>query len=205
MIKIAMASLAATSLVWASSTMCFKKDHVDPSTIESVPLEGGECKGEFSVAQMKEKGYNVKDIKITLGENGMDYMYIFAKETVILGGKNTQGGQALTKEQLKAYLYEIQEEEKIAQKKQEEMGDIALGKEIYTTQCVKCHGEKGEERAYNSARPLKDLSYEQVEEAIADYDLDRKEGQYAFLMKPYAAGLTEAKIKGIVTYLQSLK
>jgi cytochrome c553 len=205
MIKIAMVSLATTSIILASSTMCFKKDHVDPSTIESVPLNGGECKGQFSVAQMKERGYNVKDIKITMGKNGMDYMYIFAQETVVLGGENTTGGQALTKEQLKAYLYEIQEEEEIAKKKKEELGNIVQGKALYISQCAKCHGDKGEKRAYNTSKPLNTMSYDDMAYAINEYDLDERTGGMAVLMKPYAVGLTEEKLKDISSYIKSLK
>lgn len=205
MTKIVIASLATTSLLFASSTMCFKKDHVDPSSIESIPLNGGECAGKYSVNQMKDQGYNVKDIKITLGENGMDYMYIFSKETVVLGGQNSSGGQALTKEQLKAYLYEIQEEEKIANKKKEEMGDIAAGKEMYTSQCAQCHGDRGEKKAYNVSKPLNTMTFDDMVYAIREYDLGERTGGMTMLMKPYAAGLTEDKIKNISSYLQSLK
>lgn len=208
MIKIALSTTLCTALAMASTTMCFKKDHMDPSNIETIPLEGGECKDMFSVEDMKKQGYNVDDIKITVGNNGMNYMYVFSKKNVIIGNANTKapaGTQVLTKEQLKSYLNELKEEEKLEQKRKEIMGDITLGKEIYTTTCVSCHGKKGELKAYNVARPLNTLSYKEMEEAMEDYDLDRREGNYVFIMKPYASSLNDAKLKGIATYLRTLK
>lgn len=38
----------------AQTTICYKKDWKSPSTIETTKLEGGECKGELSFAQMKK-------------------------------------------------------------------------------------------------------------------------------------------------------
>lgn len=208
MIKIALSGILCASLATASTTMCFKKDHIDPSNIDSIPLEGGECQGMFSVEDMKKQGYNVSDIKITVGDNGMNYMYVFTKQTVVIGDANTKveaGVQVLTKEQLKEYLSELKEEEKIEQQRKEQLGDIALGKEVYTSQCASCHGNKGEIKAYNIARPLNTLSFEDIENAIEDYDLDRRKGQYVFLMKPYATGLTDAKLKGVAAYIRTLK
>lgn len=208
MIKIALSTALCAVLATASTTMCFKKDHMDPSNIESIPLEGGECQGMFSVADMKKQGYNVDDIKITVGEGGMNYMYVFSKQKVIIGNAKTkapEGTQVLTKEQLRSYLTELKEEEKFEKEKKRIMGDISLGKEVYHAQCASCHGEKGELKAYNVARALNTLSYDDMEDAIEDYDLDRREGNYTYIMKPYASGLTDAKLKGVAAYLQTLK
>ena len=208
MIKIALSTALCAVLASASTTMCFKKDQMDPSTIETVALDGGECQGMFSVSDMKKQGYNVDDIKITVGAAGMNYMYVFSKQNVIIGNANTKapaGTQVLTKEQLKSYLSELKEEEIKEQKRKEEMGDIALGKDIYTSQCISCHGEKGELKAYNKSRPLNSLTYQDMETAIADFEYLKKATTTQNIMKPYASGLTEAKLKGIVTYLRSLK
>ena len=208
MIKIALSTALCAVLATASTTMCFKKDHLDPSNIETTPLEGGECQGMFSVTDMKKQGYNIDDIKITVGGGGMNYMYVFSKQKVIIGNANTKaapGTQVLTKEQLKSYLSELKEEEILEQKRKEEMGNITLGKEIYTSQCVSCHGEKGELKAYNKSRPLNSLTYEEMEASIGDYEYMKKATMTQSVMKPYASGLTEAKLKGIATYLRSLK
>jgi len=208
MTKIALSTLLCTSLVTASTTMCFKKDHMDPSNIESTPLDGGECKGMFSVENMKKQGYTIDDIKITVGGGGMNYMYVFTKKNVIIGDANTKapaGTQVLTKEQLKDYLSELKEEEKIAQKRKEELGNASLGKDLYTSQCISCHGAKGEIKAYNKSKPLNTLSVEDMALAINEYDHNVRKGMTANLMKPYAAGLTEQKLKNIATYLKTLE
>jgi cytochrome c553 len=208
MIKIAFSAAVCALLATASTTMCFKKDHMDPSNIEITPLEGGECKGKLSVKDMQSNGYNVSDIKITVGSGGMNYMYVFSKQSVIIGDANTKaapGTQVLTKEQLKLYLADLKEEEELEKKQKEIIGDIALGKEIYTSQCINCHGEKAEKSAYGVSKPLNTLEYKDFENAIEDYDLDRREGSYVFLMKPYAASLTEDKVKGVAAYIRTLK
>jgi hypothetical protein len=56
--------LSSTSLL-ADTTMCFKENHKSMTTIESTPLDGGVCNGKFSVNDMKAKGWNVDDIKIS--------------------------------------------------------------------------------------------------------------------------------------------
>jgi len=209
MIKIALSTALCAVLATASTTMCFKKDHMDPSNIESIPLEGGECQGMFSVIDMKKQGYNIDDIKITVGNGGMNYMYIFSKQKVIIGNANTKapaGTQVLTKEQLKSYLSELKEEEKREEKRKEEMGDISLGKNIYSSRCASCHGEKADIKAYNVARPLNTLSFEEFENSINDYSMKKKRRTSTeYIMMPYAEGLTEATMRGVAAYIRTLK
>lgn len=209
MIKITLSTALCAVLATASTTMCFKKDHLDPSNIEVTPLDGGECQGMFSVSDMKKQGYNVDDIKITVGGGGMNYMYVFSKQKVIIGNANTKapaGTQVLTKEQLKSYLSELKEEERLEEERKEQMGDISLGKEVFTTQCVTCHGEKGEKSAYNESRAINSLSLEEFDMAISGFVISQKRRTLTEkIMIPYAAGLTEAKIKGIVSYLKTIK
>lgn len=76
--------LASTSLLLcatyanAQNTICYKSDWNSPATIENTPLDGGECKGEFSVSQMKQKGWNVIDIKVESKENKLNYSYLLS-------------------------------------------------------------------------------------------------------------------------------
>ena len=63
------------------------------------------------------------------------------------------------------------EEEKA--KVEKELKDASIDDEkIYTSKCQNCHGVTGEKSAYNSARPLKDLSLEDMQESIKDYKRD---------------------------------
>ena len=67
----------------AKTTICYKKDWKSPSTIETTPLEGGECKGELSFAQMKKDGWKLKDLKIENGKNGLNYIYVLTDEELL--------------------------------------------------------------------------------------------------------------------------
>lgn len=68
----------------AQTSICYKNNWTSPSTIETVELEGGVCKGEFSYKQMQEKGWRLRDIKITKGEDkGLNYSYILTNEKLV--------------------------------------------------------------------------------------------------------------------------
>lgn len=71
------ASLFVTLSLQAKETICYKKDWLSPGTIETTTLDGGECNSAFSVIEMKEKGWNIKDIQVTSSKNGLNYTYIF--------------------------------------------------------------------------------------------------------------------------------
>lgn len=123
MLKISLTTLCCASILSASTVMCFKKNHFDPSTIETISLDGGKCNGKLSVTDMKKDGYEVQDIKISSGDMGMNYIYIFNK-----GGQSNSnivtdkdGKISMTKEELKAYLVDVQKEQKIQKKKKEKL------------------------------------------------------------------------------------
>lgn len=186
----------------AATTMCYKKNHFDPETIESIPLKGGKCEGVLSANQMKEHGYTVKDIKISDGDSGLNYMYIFEKadafDTAIING------QTMSKEDLKSYINELKVEDEIKQKKAKAKANLAAGKESYIKHCQECHGEKGEIKAYGT-RALIKMSSDDIEITMRDYALDEVDSSYAFLMKPYAVIVNENQVKNIIGYLETLK
>lgn len=71
------ASLLMVMNLHAKESVCFKKDWLSPGTIETVALDGGACNSELSVEQMKEQGWNIKDIKVSSSKNGLNYIYTF--------------------------------------------------------------------------------------------------------------------------------
>jgi hypothetical protein len=75
--------LSATCLLsnnlFAQETVCFKNDVEKPSTIETIALDGGVCKGKISLNEMKENGWDVLDIKIVPSQNKFNYTYYFIK------------------------------------------------------------------------------------------------------------------------------
>jgi len=199
--------LLATSiaLLSASSTMCFKKEHQDPSNIEQTPLDGGECKSVKTVKDMEKEGYVVEDIKITSGNTGLNYIYIFKQPTISSGNGVVVGNRIMTKAQLKEYLTEINKEEEARKAKEEAEGSLELGKKIYTSKCFRCHGLKGDVRAYNSARALNTLSVDQIKVALRDYESGDKDNGMAMIMRPYAAQLDSKDIKSVANYIQTLR
>ncbi|MEA2050011.1 MAG: c-type cytochrome [Campylobacterota bacterium] len=193
MLKKALYLLSCISLVSASPTMCYKKEHQDPSTIESTPLNGGECKGKLSVDDMKKNGYEVDSMKIQNGEDALNYIYVFKKT------KNQT-----SKTDLKKQLQLLDDEKKLQTKTEATKASIEAGKKLYNSKCISCHKD-GTISAYNSARPLVDLSVDDIKESIRDYSLDEKDNGMAILMKPYANLLGDKDIINVANYIQTLK
>ena len=191
--------------LFADTTMCFKENHKSMSTIENTPLDGGACASKYSVTDMKAKGWSVDDIKISQTANGMNFIYILktasSSSTVV---PVVAGNQA----DMEARIVEKLEKKKVEEEKakvEKELKDAQVdAQKIYTTKCQSCHGEKGEKSAYNSSRPLKDLSLEDMQEAIKDYKVGRVNSSNATIMAPYASFTDYKEIQGIHAYLNKL-
>ncbi len=202
MLKQTLAILSCSAILSASTTMCYKKNHLDPGTIEYISLDGGKCDGKFSVLDMKGEGYIVDSMKIHNSKNaeGLDYIYIFKKDS------NTEddAGVAISAVGLKAQLKQLKDDEK----KQKEIDDTKLsienGKKLYQNDCIECHGEDARVEAYNSARALGSLTLEDMQVSIRDYNLEEKDNGMAILMKPYADSLMPNDIEDVYNYIQTL-
>lgn len=60
-------------------TMCFMENWSSPSTIEQVKMNGGKCKGEKSIEDLKKEGWDIDDIITKETDKGISYMYIMQK------------------------------------------------------------------------------------------------------------------------------
>ena len=205
MIKKSLYMICTASILSASVTMCYKKDHVDPSTIETIALSGGECNDKLSVNDMKKNGYQIDSMKIQNGTSGFNYIYVFQKESV----KNQIQATApltsgLTDAQLTARLEKIQKKQKIKKEKEKVISSIENGKNIYESTCKRCHGD-GSISAYNLAKPLNELSLEDMQDAISQYTNGTKDNGMAILMQPYSNLITSKDVEGIYNYLKTLK
>lgn len=197
--------LGSTSLL-ADTTMCFKENHKSMSTIENTPLDGGICAGKYTVNDMKTKGWNVDDIKISQTADGMSFIYVLktATATTNNSSSNFTGNQAQMEANIIAKL-EKKKEEEIKAKEIQEIKEAAIdGEKIYVSKCQNCHGTNGEKSAYNSSRPLKDLSLEDINVSIKDYKNGRIDSQNATIMAPYANYLDEKTAKSIHGYLNKI-
>ena len=197
--------LGSTSLL-ADTTMCFKENHKSMSTIENTPLDGGICAGKYTVNDMKTKGWSVDDIKISQTANGMSFIYVLKTATAVstTSSSNFVGNQA----QMEANILAKLEQKKVAEEKakvEQELKDSAVvAKELYTNKCQTCHGTNGEKSAYNTSRPLKDLSVEDMQESIKNYKIGNVNSMNANIMTPYANFVDYKEIKGINAYLKEL-
>lgn len=195
--------ISSTSLL-AETTMCFKENHKSMTTIESTPLDGGICNSKFSVTDMKAKGWSVDDIKISQTATGMNFIYILKTASTTQITPVVTGNQA----DMEARIVEKLEKKKEAEAKAKEVQEIKEaaidGEKVYTTKCQSCHGTNGEKNAYNSSRPLKSLSIEEMSESIKNYKVGSVTSNNATIMAPYANYLDEKTIKGVHGYLAKI-
>ncbi|MBI3874015.1 MAG: hypothetical protein HY307_03300 [Arcobacter sp.] len=82
MFKKSLLSLFVIGSLFGESTMCYKENFTTPSKLENSPLDGGNCNSKYSITDMKNMGWNIKDISTSKGENGVNYTYIFSKENI---------------------------------------------------------------------------------------------------------------------------
>ena len=174
------------------------------STIENIALEGGACAGKYSIKDMKAKGWSVDDIKISQSQTGMNFIYILKTASAPIPSSQFIGNQAQIEANVLAKLEakkEAQEKAKVEKELQEAKIDA---KSLYESKCQACHGADGEISAYNVARPLKELSQEDMEESIKNYKIGKVDSMTANVMTPYASFIDYKEIKGIHAYLKEL-
>ncbi|MEA1915138.1 MAG: plasminogen-binding N-terminal domain-containing protein [Campylobacterota bacterium] len=61
-------------------TMCYVENWATPSSVESIKLNGGECKGQKSIKDLLQEGWKVDDIITSETKKGVNYMYIMQKD-----------------------------------------------------------------------------------------------------------------------------
>lgn len=205
--SISIISLLASSTLLAQTTMCFKEKHNSMSTIESTNLDGGECKGSFSLNDMKQKGWSVDDIKITTLPNGT-YNFIYILKDGQNVSSNVTTNSNLSESQLEAKIVKRMEEKKAQEDKEAEIKTrVELekkGEELYISKCQSCHGQKGELEARGFSRPLNSLSLEESQRAIKDYNNGNYDRGLAYLMQPIATGLTYRHLEEVNAYLNKI-
>lgn len=194
---IKMLSLLAISstLSFSQTTMCFKQNHKDFTTLENTLLDGGLCAGKNSLNDMKKDGWETSDIKI----DGNNYIYILKKDETSISTINMEKLEAQILKRL-----ELKEEEKskaeLAEKKR--LFNLS-GKTMYIAKCQSCHGEKGE-TIYSTSRALNTLNFFDFKTTIRDYKLNTYDRGNAIAMSPYAKMMFTNDIKAVYAYLKSI-
>jgi cytochrome c553 len=154
---------------------------------------------------MKAKGWSVDDIKISQSATGMNFIYVLKTvNSSTPASTNFVGNQAQLEASIMAKLEKKKEEETKAKVEKELQEASVDAEKLYTSKCQNCHGATGEKSAYNSARPLKDLSYEDMQESIKDYKNGSKNSGNAAIMTPYANFIDYKELKGIHAYISKI-
>ena len=73
------ATCLLSSNLLAQETVCFKNSVDKPSSVESLPLDGGVCNGKISLNEMKTNGWEILDIKIVPDNSKFNYTYYLIK------------------------------------------------------------------------------------------------------------------------------
>ena len=77
------------------------------------------------------------------------------------------------------------------------------GEELYTANCSKCHGEKGEKRASAKSRKLTSLSADEIERVFGEYSSDPEYGgQLKDLMRTVASSTSYNDLGAIIVFLK---
>ena len=68
------------SNLFAESTLCFKKNLKNNNNIEQLNLNGGNCKGAYTLNEMKNDGWIIKEEIISQNKsNYKNYLFILEK------------------------------------------------------------------------------------------------------------------------------
>ncbi len=197
MYKNPLLALVLTTSLFADVTMCYKENFTTPSKIESVALDGGDCNGKSSVNDMKKNGWSIKDITIAKGENGMNYTYIFSKNSNTAVVTTTP----ITSEALKEQLTILDNQKIEKEKNEQENESLANGKKVYEKQCARCHGLNGELKPHTSDK-LIGMNSEDFTDIMRAYGMHDRDKGAAILMNPYT--LMSGERKDVIKYLESI-
>jgi len=196
--KLIISTSLITTSVLAQSTMCFKKNVQDITLLEDIKLNGGECKSAYSLNDMKKDGWKVSDIKI----NNNDYIYILKKGSDIPWSGTIADTEALEERLLQKMetkrKKEIQEKKRIAQELL-----IQNGKSFYQSKCQSCHGKNGEDEPHFS-RKLKDLTFNDFDNAMNGYRSGLYDRGSATVMKGFALTSSKEDVINVYEYLKSI-
>ena len=81
--------------------------------------------------------------------------------------------------------------------------NLARGEELYLAKCAHCHGEKGEKSAYGESRKLKDMSAQQITDAIIGYaNNPQYGGDKNNIMQPFAVAVNYRDLGDIISYIK---
>jgi cytochrome c553 len=188
-----------TTFAYSEVTICFKKNHSDVTTLESVNLSGGKCLGSNSQSDMLKKGWKLDNFNI---KNG-DYLFVFKKDDNATPVTNSKLIEDIVDK--KIGKIEKKKSDIIAKNiKIEKEKSFSLGKNTYIKKCSSCHGINADKKAGNSAL-LNSMTLDDFLDSLKGY----KVGSYSLgnssEMKPYAVGFSSYEMKNVYEYIKNIK
>ena len=200
-LKFLLLSLLTTSTLYAQQTLCYKENLTSISEIEYVNLDGGVCKGEKNLQDMKNDSWIIDDVKITPLNEKYSFTYIFKKynqQNISSENIDEKINKILAQRKTKA---KEERKEKIRLAKAQRLID---GKNLYQNKCASCHGITAENKPRFSRKllTLHEFSYFQK---MKEYSVESVDSPMAYLMNPIARALSDKDFTNIYLYIRSLK
>ena len=189
--------LVLNIFAFANTTMCYKNNIIDISDIENKKFDGGECKSKYTINDMKEKNWNIDDIKISQKDNTFSFIYILKRDVNKIVKSLDINNSKIDYTKLNENLNKEKENKEFTK-------SLIDGKRVYNKLCKSCHGINGEETPYNTSEKLNTMSLDHLKTSIRDYSMDEKDNGFAIVMKPYADSINSNEIENIYKYLQSI-
>lgn len=79
-------------------------------------------------------------------------------------------------------------------------GDVAAGKDLFSSTCVSCHGEQGQGVV---GPKLAGQSASDLQAKLHAYQNGEQMGPMTSMMAPMAAGLSEADVQNVTAYIEA--
>ncbi|PHR71759.1 MAG: hypothetical protein COA66_08460 [Arcobacter sp.] len=200
-LKFLLLSLLATSTLYAQQTLCYKENLTSISEIEYVNLDGGICKGEKNLQDMKNDSWIIDDVKISPNNGKYSFTYIFKKynqQNVSSDNIDEKINKILAQRKIKA---KQERKEKIRLAKLKRLTD---GQTLYENKCASCHGIDGNTRTMHSKK-LSELHEFDYFQKMKAYGVGAIKSPLAYQMESIAQFLSDKDITNIYLYLRTLK
>jgi len=194
--KYLISTALVSTIAFSSTTMCYKNNIKDISTVETKKFDGGECMGKYSIDDMKNNSWNISDIKISQKDDKYNFIYILKKQTKSIATP-TVVNQKIDYNKINKTL----KENKL---KNKEIQSLKDGKRVYINKCQSCHGAKGEQTPYNTSAAINKFSLDKLKDTIRGYTMDSYNNGFAIIMKPYADLISDEDLENIYKYLKSI-
>ena len=200
-LKFLLLSLLATNSLYAQQTLCYKENLTSISQIEYVNLDGGLCKGEKNLQDMKNDSWIIDDVKINPLNGKYSFTYIFKKynqQNVSSDNIDEKINKILAQRKAKA---KKERKAKILLAKKQRVID---GKTLYENKCSSCHGIDGNTRTMYSKKisELHEFDYFQKMKA---YGVGAITSPMAYQMESISQFLSDKDITNIYLYIRTLK